>query len=411
MSKNNDSFFVKKNAWSKIKDDLLACYLPQYFQKLLVTGRPIFYVDCFAGKGCFDDGNDGSPRIALQIRDTCIEKSRAQKPKIEACFIDLHYGDELHSNITDFNNRNGIPQVVSGKYEEEIVTLLQNMKGWNIFLYIDPYGIKALDYSLFAKFADFGFSSIELLVNMNSFGFFRDACRVMSVDYNNDEAFRDLDDLVEYDPTKVDTNKQSEELLISIVGGDYWKSIVQDYKEGKINGYQAEKRFSNEYKHQLRKKYTYVLDMPICIKNKQHPKYRMIHVSNHEEGCILMADNMCSRSDELFIEIQNHGQGNLFSTDVQNNIIDEIEIRQKMMTFLSTFPDGITVDKFIATFYSEYGVMCKSGIIRNILKLLENEGKIEVTRIPEKTPTGKNSTFFTEDKSKGHSVTIRSRQE
>lgn len=407
MAKNNNSFFARKNTWSKIKDDLLACYLPQYFQKVLMTGKPIFYVDCFAGKGCFDDGNDGSPRIALRIRDTSIEKSNAQRPVIKTCFIDLHYADELYINIADFNNNNGIPLVVSGKYEEHIELLLENVGENNVFLYIDPYGIKALNFALFSKFAGFGFASIEMLINMNSFGFFRDACRVMSVDCNNDEAFRNLDDLVEYDPTKVDTSNQSEELLISIAGGDYWKSIVQDYKECKITGYEAEKQFSNEYKRQLRKKYTYVLDMPICIKNKQHPKYRMIHVSNHEEGCILMADNMCSRSDKLFIEIQNQGQGNLFSTDVQNNIINEMDIRDKIMKFITTFPNGITANKLIAAFYTEHGVMCKSNTIRNIWKLLEANGEIDIKRTPAQTKTGKPSTFLTEKRSIGQSVLIR----
>lgn len=67
MAKNQRDFFKKKNEWSEIKDTLLRCYLPQYFQKLLVSGKPIFYIDCFAGKGKFDDGNDGSPLIAMQI--------------------------------------------------------------------------------------------------------------------------------------------------------------------------------------------------------------------------------------------------------------------------------------------------------------------------------------------------------
>lgn len=33
MSKDSKEFFVKKNEWSVIKDELLACYLKPYFQK------------------------------------------------------------------------------------------------------------------------------------------------------------------------------------------------------------------------------------------------------------------------------------------------------------------------------------------------------------------------------------------
>lgn len=297
MAKSNNDFFKVKKDWSEIKDRLLAYYLPQYFQKLLITNKPIFYVDCFAGMGRFDDGKDGSPRIALQIRDSSISHSNAQSPRINTCFIDLNYGSELRNNIADFNNSNGTPLVVEGRYEEQIEKLLADKKGQNVFLYIDPYGIKALDYNLFSKFADLGFSSIEMLINMNSFGFMRAACRAMKVDYVLSES---LDELVEYDTTQVDASPQSISLLNTIAGGDFWQAIVMDHKAGNIDGYEAEKRFSNGYKQQLRKKYTYVLDMPICIKTKQHPKYRMIHISNHEEGCLLMADNMFLRSGERF---------------------------------------------------------------------------------------------------------------
>ncbi|WP_418971927.1 three-Cys-motif partner protein TcmP [Allofournierella sp.] len=404
MSKGNNDFFKVKKDWSEIKDRLLAYYLPQYFQKVLMTNKPIFYVDCFAGMGKFDDGKDGSPRIALQIRDSSICHSRAQSPLINTCFIDLNYGNELKANTAEFNNQNGIPLVIQGRYEEEIEKLLSDKRGQNVFLYIDPYGIRALNYTLFSKFADYGFSSIEMLINMNSFGFMRAACRAMKVDYVINES---LDDLVEYDPTQVDASVQSINLLNSIAGGDFWQTIVMDYTANKIDGYEAEKRFSNGYKQQLRKKYTYVLDMPICIKSRQHPKYRMIHISNHEDGCILMADNMFSRSEELFVEVQNQGQLSLFSFDVQNNTIDENDIRQKMLDFLATVPNGMTADKLIAAFFTEYGVVCKSGVLRDIWKEFEKNGTIEVIRIPATTPTGLPSAFFTEDRKKKQSVTIR----
>lgn len=49
MAKDNKDFFKKKKEWSEIKDKLLGCYLQPYFQKLLMSHKPIMYVDCFAG--------------------------------------------------------------------------------------------------------------------------------------------------------------------------------------------------------------------------------------------------------------------------------------------------------------------------------------------------------------------------
>ena len=81
--------------------------------------------------------------------------------------------------------------------EEKIIDILKTKSGQNVFLYIDPYGIRALDTALFDQFQTFGFNTFEMLINFNSFGFFRDACRVMCVEYKNDVALQGLEDLVE----------------------------------------------------------------------------------------------------------------------------------------------------------------------------------------------------------------------
>lgn len=408
MAKNNKDFFAKKNSWSIIKDRLLGCYLPQYFQKVLTTGSPIYYVDCFAGKGKFDDGSFGSPIIALQIRNERLNSSTYENARIDTCFIDKNYSADLKVNLIDFCDENGSLQIVSGRYEDEIEKLLDNRKSYNVFLYIDPYGIKALDAEMFKKFATHGFRSIEMLINMNSFGFFRDACRAMKVDYKNDEALNSLEDIVEYDPTQIDTSQQSENLLSKIAGGDYWKDIVNDFNDKKLNGYEAEKRFSSEYKRHLQQSFTYVLDMPIRLKPGHQPKYRMIHVSNHEHGCILMADNMASRSDELFIDIQQNGQLNLFDYNVENEVTCESDISKKLLDILSDFPKGLGVNKLLANFYTEYGVLCKSGMIKKNLKEMENKNIIKVIRNPALTDGNRPSRTFTE--SKTQSVIIRGDQ-
>ena len=312
MSKNNKDFFKKKKDWSVVKDTLLACYLPQYFQKVLKTERPIYYVDCFAGKGMFDDGEKGSPLIAMQIRNERLAASTALQAKkpgaIQFCFIELNHAADLQRNVDAFPCSFDRPEIISGKFEDNIRDKLRDKRGKNVFLYIDPYGIQALDSDLFLELQTYGFSSFEMLINFNSFGFFRDACRVMKVDYTKDKAFLGLEDLVEYDPAEFDVTtsagiEKSEKLLTAIAGGDYWKDIVRGFHNGDYDGYSAEKRLSTAYREELKKRHAYVLDMPIRMKHDQRPKYRMIHVSDHEDACFLMAENMQNRKSELFIII------------------------------------------------------------------------------------------------------------
>lgn len=413
MSKDNTKFFKEKNNWSLIKDKLLGHYLEPYFQKVLMTGKPIFYVDCFAGKGKFEDGNPGSPLIALEKREDCLRRTkRADKlGAIKTCFIDLNYAEELKENVLSVNPIYDKPIVISGRYEEKIEQCLQDKQGNNIFLYIDPYGIKALDSNLFDKFQTYGFYTFEMLINFNSFGFFRDACRVMNVDYKNDDALSDLDDLVEYEPTIVNTSKQSEDLLTRIAGGDYWKDIVADYRNKKINGYQAERRLSVEYKQRLKQRYKYVLDMPIRLKEGQRPKYRMIHVCDHEDGCFLMAQNMQKQKEELFFRIQKSGQLSLFdlSTDytssVEGELLTKEEIAQKVKQTLNRFSEEIRITKFLALFVNEHGLVCEFKMIYDILEEFKIMGMIDIIRIPEKTKGGQISKFWEEKD--GRKIIIR----
>lgn len=131
MSKNNSDFFKVKNDWSLIKDKLLGCYLMPYFQKVLATGKTICYVDCFSGKGQFEYGNPGSPIIALQTRDKCLEKTKMRIDKskaIETTFVDLNYAADLQTNLASYSNYYGVPNIVSGKYEEKIIDILKNKK-------------------------------------------------------------------------------------------------------------------------------------------------------------------------------------------------------------------------------------------------------------------------------------------
>lgn len=301
--------------------------------------------------------------------------------------------------------------MIQGKYEENIDCCLRQKQGHNVFLYIDPYGIKALDFDMFQNFRRMGFNSFEMLINFNSFGFFRDACRVLNVDYRADDAFADLDDLIEYEPTVVAADIKSEKMLSNIAGGSYWKDIVNDYKSGRISGYKAEQRLSAEYKQHLKRVYGYVLDMPIRLKAGQRPKYRMIHVSDHEDGCFLMAQNMQKRTDELFVNIQQGGQMSIFdsfdqyTSSVEDEVLTRSQVEEMVKNRLDKCLGEISITKFIAEFMNENGLICQFKMIYEILSEMEEKQEVTIRREPPLTQQNKPSSFWEENKD--HSVYIR----
>lgn len=397
MSKKNNDFFKEKKAWSEVKDELLGCYFKPYVQKILHTYKPLIYVDCFAGKGKFEDGRPGSPLIALDIIRSCVDSTTMESTNISTHFIDLNYAGDLQKNLIGYPN----VKIYSGKYEDKIVEILRNKYNCNVFLYIDPYGIKALNCSLFDDFAQRGFNSIELLINMNSFGFIREACNALGARFDDKELF---DDLVEYEPSTFGASEKSIKDLDEIAGGEYWQDIIKDYKEAKIDGYEAEKRFADQYCQRLCQKYKYVLNLPLRIKRGQRPKYRMIHATNHKDGCLLMVDNIYNRWQALQ-EIQNHGQLSLFEENFENEIINIQDIEEKAKKHLAKYKNFTSLYEALAGFFVEYGAICSTGDIKKIVRKLEKSGMVDIRREPSTTNTGKPSTTMTEGR--GQSILVR----
>lgn len=410
MPKDNSHFFDKKYVWSEVKDELLGCYLVPYFSKILTMQRPLLYIDCFAGKGRFGDGKPGSPIIAMDSLNACVTSFRGRSlPSIYAGFIELNHAEQLEALVKEYPKKFQHYKVIAGRFEDHIIPMLESVYGRypssNVFLYVDPYGVKVLNAELFAKLPEL-FDTAELLINLNSFGFIREACRVMGINFREGEAV--LSDLCEYDHSNMD----SVEELNAVAGGDYWQQVIRDYQTGIFDCYEAEKRFSALYKAHLRKSYVYVLDMPIRLKAGQHPKYRMVHATNHPDGCILMADNIAKRTDHLVIEIQNQGQMTLFEQTAENEDVSDELLFSKMAELLETITEPTHLNAVLAEFFDRYGVLCgsprlSSGKSGSVLKSMEKSNFIEVIRTPAMTDKGKPSSFWTEGR--GNEILIRKR--
>ena len=163
--------------------------------------------------------------------------------------------------------------------------------------------------------------------------------------------------------------------------------------------------------------------MPIRVKAGSYPKYRMVHATNHPDGCIAMADNMFNRAGDLYVDVQSGGQLSLFEFDVNQNMkAEEDQIRSGIVEVLGKrsasfskairefgFSDGdertakafkIRLNSLLADFFCENGVVCAKKDVIEILKKLEREGIIEVSREPSHTDRGAETKFWSDDKGK-----------
>ena len=139
--------------------------------------------------------------------------------------------------------------------------------------------------------------------------------------------------------------------------------------------------------------------MPLRIKPGQVPKYRMIHATNHADGALLMVDNIFGRW-ELMKDIQSSGQIQIWEENIENETIDETDVRQKIIEHISTFYTLTRLNQVMADFYSTYGVICRTKTVKDMYRDLEKSGELIVQRNPSTTPTGRLATYFADEKGK-----------
>lgn len=359
-------FFKEKKEWSLFKDGLLGYYLKLYFQKILATGRRTFYIDCFAGRGYFEDGQKGSPIIAYEIAKNAIERSTYSNKGITSIFIEPNYSKELESFTENFNNC----IVIEDKYQNVIKTLVPKFKDSNVFMYIDPFGVKDLLFSNYDLVCYNDIKSIELLLNFNANGFNREGKRLLDGDIHN---------------LSTDIHTNSIENMNAVANGDYWQNIIKSYSVGKIDWKIAEELITDKYIEQLRTRFKFVLQIPVREKLNNIPKYRLIYATNYAVGYIEMASNMNKKWSDMK-ELITKGQISLFQMDT-NNKYTKYSIEEKIGFIIdNTFT---TYQELLVKYYTIYGPSHTYSEINKIIKKMEQNGSIITFRKPGLTDTGK----------------------
>ena len=374
MSTSN--FFEKKKSWSIMKDQILDWYLTPYLAKIARTGQPVRIADCFAGKGRFDDSNLGSPIIILNK----INELKQNNPQcdIKAIFIEKKYYKDLLSNLSKFKDY----KILEGTYEKHIDNFInvKLLKKINLFLYVDPFGVKSLNFSYFYKISEKNLNSFELLMNFNTFGFLREGCRLLKV---KEMEIKDEENIYEFD------GKNSIEHFNSIANGNYWQEILFEYNYGKINMFEAEELFSIKYSEQLKLIFSYSINIPIKLKSSNIPKYRLIFCSNHKDGLVLMADNM-NRKWKSFLEKQRELQPVLFEYDFPD--MTQIHHFDLKNTIFSCFNEEILLKDLIVKLILKLGISFSEREYKDKISELEKNNELFIIRNPEFTKNGRKVT-------------------
>jgi len=373
----SNNFFEEKKDWSLLKDRIIENYLKPYIAKILSTRIPLVIVDCFAGKGKFNDDTIGSPLIIADHIKNVLESDSYSNKAIKGIFIEKKYFRELEENLKDFRKC----EVREGSFEDHIQYILEsNNRNINLFLYVDPYGIKSLDFCNFREMAEKKFRSVEFLMNFNSFGFLREGARLLKYPEFERE-FEDSD--YEFD------EKNSIPNMNKIAAGDYWQEILKRKIRCGISMFEAEESFMNEYSKKVKEIFKYTVNIPIRKKAEQLPKYRLIFGTNHKDGLFLMVDQM----NKAWKDILNNARGGQRLMFEEFQFPDMTKMRQfdieaDILKSLSREKEVLYED-LLAILIDRYGISYSTKEYRDRIIGLEKNCKLVVRRDPLLTPTGK----------------------
>jgi three-Cys-motif partner protein len=137
-------FHKAPKAWAQVKHSILGNYLSLFLGKLGLCGKPVYYVDGFAGPGQLDDGSNGSPLIAAELAVAPRQKSRQgllQCINVEedpATFANLEKATAQYVKMKRVKN-------FQGSFQSRLLEILAEVGENTAFFFIDPFGTAGVD--------------------------------------------------------------------------------------------------------------------------------------------------------------------------------------------------------------------------------------------------------------------------
>ena len=252
------------------------------------VGKPVIIIDGFAGPGLFEDQSHGSPLIICNVVKEALSKNLRTRQKLRVVCIEKEEKifAKLESNLKPFN----FASAKQGSFIDFADKIAQVAKTHSLFLYVDPFTVRGLVWEELDRIyssLDSG-ASVEVLLNLNSQSFVREALSVLKTDLSGMDDESSGDEQVIGD-TQITT-------LDSIAGGSWWKELIAERLDFRTTVTQFSRRYCEQMKH----RFAEVVFHP--IKAKPHhsvAKYDLVFGTRHLDGLKLMNDEMVKSRRQL----------------------------------------------------------------------------------------------------------------
>ena len=347
---------------TEIKHDILRKYFISWVRVISSKNKQLHFFDGFAGRGYYEDGEEGSPLLIMNAAD----RNSDYFDQIFCTFVELNnnnYNDlrvaikekksEIETDKITINPQND-------RFENVVEELIGNLGDSNIIpslFFIDPFGYNAIPFEVVSEIADIQESGVEMFITF---------------------MVRDIRRFLE--------DEGHEESITRILGTEEWKEIRDsDDKENKI---------LQIYEQQLKEEagVEYVWPFEMKMPNRRETVYHLIHATNHFKGFKIMKDVMYnSGADDKFAYL---GPEHYAYDDAQSTLFESTGTNDKRITELAEY----LFEQFEGRELSFYDIMKKTYTetdliekhYRRAIYYLEEQHRATIYNKPERKRGTKN---------------------
>jgi len=250
---------------AKVKHEILSKYITSW-SKILGKFYNLNIFDCFAGRGKYANGEEGSPLKIIKILIN-LRKKTGKPRKAKFFFIEANKKNfkMLESEVKGYV-REDLDwldiNIFQGEFSDTISTILENHSS-DIspgFFFIDPFGFGGIPLKKIEKLLSYERTEVFITFMI------RDVIRFLESPTHQ----KSIKDLFGYENILKRINEKPYDNLIKE------KALLKLYR--------------NQLHTQAKVKYT--LPFKVNSDNKIQTTYYLIHCTNHPKGCALMKDIM-----------------------------------------------------------------------------------------------------------------------
>lgn len=145
MTAIEGEFFQELQEWSCRKLDIIERYLAGFTRILGSSWRKVYYIDGFAGKGMYGNGEKGSP-----VRAAELANSQQYSGKLYCFYVEKNPENfaDLQQHTAQFG---GIVRAYNGTFSDKADDILRQVSGMPGLFFLDDFGVQGSDWCTVEK--------------------------------------------------------------------------------------------------------------------------------------------------------------------------------------------------------------------------------------------------------------------